>query len=55
MIKEYILNKIISESIHNLLVESQESKSQSEAIKLVMNKLGYDKEQADEFVRVTNL
>ena len=31
--------------------ESQESKSQSAAIKLVMNKLGFDHQKADKFVR----
>ena len=34
------------------LNESQESKSQSDAIKLLMNKLGWDKEKANNFVRV---
>ena len=41
-----------SRSNYYLINESQESKSQSEAIKLVMNKWGWDKEKADKFVRV---
>lgn len=35
-----------------LLRESQESKSQSAAKKLVMQRLGYDEQRADEFVRL---
>ena len=35
-----------------LINESQESTSQHEAIKLVMNKFGWDKEKANNFVRV---
>ena len=34
-----------------ILVESQESKSISAAINLVMREIGYDKQQADEYVR----
>lgn len=45
------LHNIIKESVSKLLTESQESKSQSEAIKLVMDKLGYDYEQANNFIR----
>ena len=48
---ESYLHNIINETIKSLLTESQESKSQSEAIKLVMDKLGYDYEQANNFVR----
>ena len=43
---------IIESIIKTILTESQESKSQSEAIKLVMNKFGWDKERANQFVRV---
>ena len=35
-----------------ILAESQESKSISAAKKLLTNKLGYDEQQADEFVRI---
>ena len=52
-ISESRLRSIIRESINNLiLTESQESKSISAAKKLVMQRLGYDEQQADEFVRV---
>jgi hypothetical protein len=45
--------KRIDESINNyLLTESQESKSISAAKKLLMQKLRYNEQQADEFVRV---
>ena len=45
--------KRIDESINKyLLTESQESKSISAAKKLLMQRLGYDEQQADEFVRV---
>ena len=36
-----------------LLRESQEAKSQSEAIKLVMNKFNWDYDKANEFVRIS--
>lgn len=48
------LHNIIIESINNLLLtESQESKSISAAKKLAMQRLGYDEQKADEFVRIT--
>ena len=44
---------IISESvIKTLITESQESASIKEATRLVMNRLGYSKEQADKFIRI---
>ena len=44
---------IISESvIKTLLTESQESASIKEATRLVMDRLGYSKEQADRFIRI---
>ena len=46
------LGLIKSRSNYYLINESQESKSQSEAIKLVMNKWGWDKAKADNFIRV---
>ena len=61
MIKKF--DEYIKESYNNLgfvklrsnyymINESQESKSQSEAIKLIMNKWGWDHAKADKFVRV---
>ena len=55
MIKKFeqFVNEIYNR--HNnwsLVNESQESKSQSDAIKLLMDKLGWDKEKANNFVRV---
>ena len=52
------LKRIISESItsvlsESLLLESQESKSISEAVKLFMERTGRSHEEADEFVRMT--
>lgn len=44
-VKRYILE-------NRIITESQESKSISAAKKLVMQKLGYDEQNADEFVRV---
>ena len=44
---------IIHESVKQILWESQESKSISQAKRLVMARLGYDETQADEFVRIT--
>ncbi len=41
-----------SRTNYYMINESQESKSQSEAIKLVMNKLGLDHTKADNFIRV---
>lgn len=53
ILSEEKLHNIIIESINNLLLtESQESKSISAAKKLVMQRLGYDEQEADEFVRV---
>ena len=47
------LRNIISEAIkYNLISESQESASIKEATRLVMDRLGYSKEQADRFVRI---
>lgn len=52
------LHRIISESIgsvltESLLLESQESKSISEAVRLFMERTGKNHEEADEFVRMT--
>ena len=52
------LKRIISESItsvlsESLLLESQESKSISEAVKLYMARTGKSREQAEEFIRIT--
>ena len=44
-----IFGKMLKES---LLMESQESKSISQAKRLVMDRLGYDEQEADDFVRV---
>ena len=47
------LRNIITESIKTVLIsESQESASIKEATRLVMDRLGYSKEQADRFVRI---
>ena len=43
---------IKSKSNYYLINESQESKSQSEAIKLVMDKWGWDHAKADKFIRI---
>jgi len=43
---------IITESQYGLLVESQESKSIAQAKRLVMQKLNYNEQQADEFIRM---
>mgnify|MGYP003289123643 CR=1 FL=1 len=48
--KNYIHN-ILKESINNILNESQESKSQSNAIKYLQQKLGWDYDRANRFVR----
>ena len=45
------LHNIINESVKALIIESQESKSQSEAIKYLMQKFNWDKEKANNFVR----
>ncbi len=51
------INQIISETIHkhlhNILNESQESKSIDAAKKLYMQRTGCSREEADEFVRIT--
>lgn len=52
------LKRIISESItsvlsESLLLESQESKSISEAVKLYMGRTGKSREEAEEFIRIT--
>ena len=47
------LRNIITESLKTVLIsESQESASIKEATRLVMDRLGYSKEQADNFVRI---
>ena len=46
------LGFVKSRSNYYLINESQESKSQSEAIKLVMNRWGWDHIKADKFVRI---
>ena len=47
------LRNIIVEAIkYNLIIESQESASIKEATRLVMDRLGYSKEQADNFIRI---
>ena len=47
------LRNIIIESVQRVLIsESQESASIKEAVKLIMDRLGYSKEQADNFVRI---
>ena len=47
------LRNIIIESVQRVLIsESQESASIKEATRLVMDRLGYSKEQADRFVRI---
>ncbi len=64
-LKESELKAIITESVKKaltsrnnakrnkgLLKESQESKSISQAKQLVMNRLGYDEQEADDFIRV---
>ena len=45
------LHNIINESVKALIIESQESKSQSEAVKYLMQKMHWDKEKANSFVR----
>lgn len=50
-------HRILGESVKTLLeesliIESQESKSIAQAKRLVMDRLGYDEREADEFVRV---
>ena len=53
MISNRQLRNIILEAIkYNLITESQESASIKEATRLVMDRLGYSKEQADNFVRI---
>ena len=52
------LKRIISESItsvllESLLLESQESKSISEAVNLYMERTGKSREEAEEFIRIT--
>ena len=50
-LKESDLYNIINESVKTLIIESQESKSQSEAIKYLMQNMHWDKERANNFVR----
>lgn len=50
---ENVLHNIINESIKPILIESQESKSEHQAVRLMMNRFGYSKEQAYEFVHKT--
>ena len=51
-INEAFLHRIIKEEVAKLIVESQESKSISQAKRLVMDRLGYDEREADEFIRL---
>ena len=51
-INEAFLHKIIKEEVTKLVMESQESKSISQAKRLVMDRLGYDEKEADEFIRI---
>lgn len=51
-INEAFLHKIIKEEVAKLIMESQESKSISQAKQLVMDRLGYDEKEADEFIRI---
>ena len=53
MISDKKINIIVENTLRTLITESQESDSQKLAIKLVMDRLGYDKESANKFVRVT--
>ena len=47
------LRNIITESVKKVLIsESQDSASIKAAVKLIMDRLGYTKEQADNFVRI---
>lgn len=50
---EQFVNEIYNKYNNNwsLVNESQESKSQSAAVKLLMDRLGWDKQKADKFVR----
>ena len=49
--KDMKLNETVNKIVKNILIESQESKSQSEAIKLLQQKLEWDYEKANNFVR----
>ena len=49
--KDMKLNETVTKIVKNILIESQESKSQSDAIKLLQQKLGWDYERANNFVR----
>ena len=51
-INEEFLHRIIKEEVAKLITESQESKSISQAKRLVMDRLGYDEKEADEFIRI---
>lgn len=55
-VKPETIDKIITNEIRkhksSMILESQESKSISQAKRLVMDRLGYSEEQADEFVRI---
>lgn len=51
-INEAFLHRIIKEEVAKLIIESQESKSISQAKRLVMDRLGYDEKEADEFIRI---
>ena len=46
------LRGIITECVRTILLESQESKSQSEAIQYLMDNKGYDNEKANKIVRI---
>lgn len=45
------LDKIILENIKTLVFESQESKSQSQAVAYLQKEMGWDYETANDFVR----
>ena len=51
-VKKALLNRNITKRNKGLLKESQESKSISQAKQLVMKRLGYDEQEADDFIRV---
>lgn len=52
MISNKSLNNIVNKTFKTFLNESQESDSQKLSIRLIMNKLGWEKERANHFVRV---
>lgn len=46
------LHNMLATATKRLINESQESKSISQAKRLLMQRLGYDEQQADEFIRI---